>query len=363
MTKRLLSMMIVLICCLSLTAPAGAEASDERAPLSLSRTISYTDVPADHWSAASVNRATELGLFQGVGDNTFGLGQPISRAAFVTALTRLFGWEAEMPEENSFTDVTPERWFYTAVETALANNAIAAADRTFRPTDDIVREEMAAMLIRALGYTSLAGVAAADYDAPFSDVSINKGFIVVAHDLGIVGGVGDDLFAAGGTATREQAAAMLVRVHDLLIAQSTQLEEAGEHLTVTVSTPEPEPDAELPTTPLEPLTELYDTLRKLKNSGADMENAVLCLTAGGQGTVVTDQGEILSSDKLTAQEVEEVLAQEGVNTYYSARYECAYCIYAPREGQTVVVWYQSEEGLAAKLQLARLFGVTQYVLV
>lgn len=361
MTKRLLSTILVLICCLSLTAPAGAEASEERMALSRGRTAAYTDVPADHWSASSVNRATELGLFQGVEEHTFGLGQPISRAAFVTALTRLFGWEAELPEENTFTDVTPERWFYAAVETALANNAIAASEKTFRPTEDIVREEMAAMLIRALGYTSLAG-AAAGYGAPFSDVSINKGFIVVAHDLGIVSGVGDDLFAAGGTATREQAAAMLVRVHDLLTARSTQLEEAGDRLTVAVATPEPDPDAELPTTPLEPLTELYDTLRKLKNSGADMDQAVLRLTAGGRGTVVSAQGEILSSDDLTAREVEELLAQEGVNTYYSARYECAYCIYAPREGQTAVVWYQSEESLAAKLQLARLFGVTQYVL-
>ena len=160
---------------------------------------------------------------------------------------RLFDWEPVTPEENAFTDVTPERWFYSAVETALANEAIAAAESTFRPTEDVTREEMASMLIRALGYTSLAGVAAG-YSAPFSDVNTNRGFIVVAHDLGIVGGVGDDLFASNGTATREQAAAMLVRVHDLLTAQSTLLEEAGEYRTVTVETPAPEEGAELPST-------------------------------------------------------------------------------------------------------------------
>ena len=350
MIDRLISMILAGLCCLGLTAPAAvpaavdAPAASANAALSLERTITYSDVPADHWSASSVNRATALGLFQGVGENTFGRGQPISRAAFVTALMRLFDWEPVTPEENAFTDVTPERWFYSAVETALANEAIAAAESTFRPTEDVTREEMASMLIRALGYTSLAGVAAG-YSAPFSDVNTNRGFIVVAHDLGIVGGVGDDLFASNGTATREQAAAMLVRVHDLLTARSTLLEEAG-----------------LPTTPLEPLTELYDTLRQLKSSGADMDQAVLCLSAGGTGTVVDEEGTILSTDAFTAQQVEELLGQKGVKTYYSERYESNYCIYTPREGQTAVVWYQSEESMAAKLQLARLFGVTKFML-
>ena len=53
---------------------------------------SYADVPENHWAAADVARATELGLFQGGGRGKFGLGRPISRAAFATALTRLFGW-------------------------------------------------------------------------------------------------------------------------------------------------------------------------------------------------------------------------------------------------------------------------------
>ena len=224
MKKRLLILVFAGLMSLVLLPEANASAG-------------YSDVPQEHWAAESIQRATELGYFQGVDEGRFGLGQPISRAAFVTALMRLFAWEPVTPEENAFTDVTAERWFYSAVETALANDAIAAAESTFRPTEDVTREEMASMLIRALGYTSLAGVAAS-YSAPFSDVNTNKGFIVLAHDLGIVGGVGDDLFAAGGTATREQAAAMLVRVHDLLTAQSTLLEEPGDCRTVTVATPE-----------------------------------------------------------------------------------------------------------------------------
>ena len=49
----------------------------------------YSDVPKNHWAAQSVRRAGELGLFQGVGGGRFGLGEPITRAAFVTALVQI----------------------------------------------------------------------------------------------------------------------------------------------------------------------------------------------------------------------------------------------------------------------------------
>ena len=91
-----------------------------------------------------------------------------------------------------------------------------------------------------------------------------------------------------------------------------------------------------------------------------MEGAILNLTAGGIRTIVAN-GEIVESAPVTAEEVKELLAG-GANDYYSTRYESAYCIYQPNEGQTAAVWYQSAQSLSAKLQLARLFGVTQYIL-
>ena len=72
-------------------------------------------------------------------------------------MVRLFGWKETLPERDSFSDVTADRWFYRYVETAKAHGAIAVSDHAFRPTDDITREDMAAMLVRGLGYTSLAG--------------------------------------------------------------------------------------------------------------------------------------------------------------------------------------------------------------
>ncbi len=51
-----------------------------------------------------------------------------------------------------------------------------------------------------------------------------------------------------------------------------------------------------------------------------------------------------------------------MSTFYSEQYQSAYCIYPPNAYQISYIWYQSDESMAAKLQLAKLFGVTRYVL-
>ena len=320
----------------------------------------YSDVPRDHWAAQSVRRAGELGLFQGVGGGRFGLGEPITRAAFVTALVRLFGWEAERPQSPAFSDVPAGAWYFSAVETAFAHDAFRLHQGRFRPEDPITREEMAVMLVRSLGYTSLAVTLGAE-ECPFTDVSVSPGYITLAYDLGIVGGTGNGRFDPGSSAAREQAATVLVRVYDKLHAASRQVQSAGNSRVVSVSTPMSDLDAAAPATPLEPIAELYRALRNAKNSGADPEKTVLQLTAGGVRTLVAG-GRVVSTAAVSAGEVRRILTSEDVSTYYDSRYESAYCIYRPNDAQTATLWYQSGESQAAKLRLARLFGVTRYVL-
>ena len=47
----------------------------------------YTDVPDSHWAAASIQSAKTYGLMSGMASNTFGLGQTITRAQFVTVIS------------------------------------------------------------------------------------------------------------------------------------------------------------------------------------------------------------------------------------------------------------------------------------
>lgn len=332
------------------------------APSAAAAENSYSDVPESHWAAENVARATELGLFQGVGGGRFGLGQPISRAAFATAMVRLFGWEAVSPAEPSYSDVPRDSWYYTAVETLLANGAVAASSRTFRPEEELTRSDMASMLMRGLGYTSLAG-AAASYGGPFIDVTVNPGFITLSYDLGIMVGQGNGRFNPDGAATREQAATVLVRIHEQLSTPAQLLSGEGGYRVISIATPMAQAGEEMPVTPLEPLPELYATLRRMKNNDEDMSRMALRLMAGGVRTVTDAGGDPLGASTLiSAHEVQEALSREDVTTFYSEKYESAYCIYAPNAYQSATVWYQSDRSMAAKLQLAKLFGVTRYVM-
>lgn len=346
MRKKLFTLLLALGLCLGLALPALAAEG------------TYSDVPSQSWAAKDIQRAAELGLFQGVGDGKFGRGQPITRAAFVTALSRVFRWEPVTPESPTFSDVGPDKWYYTAVETAASHGALLTDKGSFRPSANITREEMTVMLIRGMGYASLAGTVSQE-PSPFSDVTVNKGFITVAYDFGIVDGVGGGKFAPKSTALREQATALLVRVHDRLWTKSRQVD-APQGTIITVATPKADPKAEMPITPLEPLTELYTALRAAKAQGTDLSRAALQLTPGGVCTLVS-HGSSLTTEIFSPEQVQEALSHSSARLYYSDRYESAYCIYAPNGYQSATLWYQSDKSMAAKLQLSRLFGVDQYV--
>ncbi|MBQ1241938.1 MAG: S-layer homology domain-containing protein [Oscillospiraceae bacterium] len=171
----------------------------------------YTDVPSDSWAAESIEKATQHELMQGTGDGLFGYGSSISRAEFVTVLVRMFGWELPSTEDT--------HWAAPYIAAAAQNGAVSA-DEPFRPDDAITRSEMSVMLVSALGLSALAEEES-DAALPFLDVSANRGYIAIAYEIGMTKGMSETQFAPDGTATREQAATMLVRIYEKYHQPST----------------------------------------------------------------------------------------------------------------------------------------------
>ena len=201
---RLCSCVLLCVLLAGLSVPAAAA----------STSTGFSDVPASHWAADEIRRAGELGLFQGDSRGRFGLGNSMTRGAFAVVLCRMFGWEMVQPQTGSYTDnQDTSAWYFSAVETAYANGAVTDQTDTFRPNDAITREEIAVMLVRAMGYGTIAGLAQ-ELSMPFTDVRTNTGYIAMAYALGIVSGTSDTTFSPDKTATREQAAVMLMRVYD-----------------------------------------------------------------------------------------------------------------------------------------------------
>lgn len=192
----------VLVC--AITVPASA----------------FSDVPEDFWARADIERCAALQYFYPEADGAFGVGKEMTRAEFLVVLCRLFGWKPAAPARAVYEDVGEKEWYAGAVETAYAHGAVTSQDGRFRPDDLITRSEAAAMLVRGLGYGSIAGLIQ-DMPLHFQDVQANNGYIIMAYGLGLMDGTSVTAFSPEGHVTREQTAAIMMRLHDKLHDDTT----------------------------------------------------------------------------------------------------------------------------------------------
>ena len=118
------------------------------------QTVSFPDVAEDAWYAEPVALLTSYALLQGYPDGRFAPGSSITRAEFVTILSRLFAPETA---ESGFPDVPETHWAYPAVQTALAKHWVNGyPDGTFRPDNNITRAEAVTAINNALGRSAAA---------------------------------------------------------------------------------------------------------------------------------------------------------------------------------------------------------------
>lgn len=203
MTRKILSFIVATVI---MIIPVHVHAQEETGNR-------FSDVPSGHWSDTLVHQLRDLEITNGVSENEFGMGREITRAEFVTFLVRLKQWESVMVENSTFSDVKDSDWYYDSIEIAVANNVLQNEDSSFRPLDNITREEMALMIINTLGYGELAELYN-DEISSFTDVKEHIGYIKLLNTFGIVNGKGDGIFAPKDTAKREEAAAILIRMYN-----------------------------------------------------------------------------------------------------------------------------------------------------
>lgn len=187
----------------------------------------FSDVPAESALAGEVRKAVDYGLMNGYDNDTFGYGDSMTRAQFTAVLVRMMGWDTVTPQTPSYTDVPASHTWYSVIETAAAHD-VAGAGGAFRPSDPVTRGEMAELLVRALGLKGAAerlAPTASDHYArihggtPFIDLPGDRvGYITIAYRIGMTNGTSDTTFSPDNTATRAQAAAMLVRIYEKIHA-------------------------------------------------------------------------------------------------------------------------------------------------
>ncbi|MFC0212766.1 S-layer homology domain-containing protein [Paenibacillus chartarius] len=167
-----------------------------------------------HWAEADVETLASKLIVHGVTDTNFAPEQPVTRAEFAALIARALGL---LPQRTDrFRDVQESDWFSGAVGAAAKANLISGyEDGTFRPDAPVTREQMAAMLARALqlgGHEVQGNAALLERFTDRADISAwADEAVTAALSAGIIQGMTDTSFAAHNQATRAQAVTMLKR--------------------------------------------------------------------------------------------------------------------------------------------------------
>ena len=110
----------------------------------------FSDVPADAWYYKPVMWAVENGYTSGMGDGSFGVGQPCTRAQAMTFLWAAKGKPAPSSLESTFSDVSSGDWFCKAILWAAENGITKGiGDGLFGVNNTCTRAQIITFLYKA----------------------------------------------------------------------------------------------------------------------------------------------------------------------------------------------------------------------
>ena len=179
--------------------------------LQANKPVNFSDVPATHWSAKAVRLASQLGIVKAEPNGEFKGSDPVTRAEFAEMIVRALGM-VTTGTDGSFSD-TDGHWadaYIRALHRAGIVNGTSKG--AFNPDQEITRAEMAAILARILNMSAANGTKFSDIGGNWAADSINQ-----LSQAGIVNGVGDGKFAPNATATRDQSAAIIMRMLNVVL--------------------------------------------------------------------------------------------------------------------------------------------------
>lgn len=113
--------------------------------------VSFSDVASSEWYADSVSYLSSRSVISGT-NGEFRPEAAITRAQFVTILSRLSGDDLSGQTASLFSDVSASDWFFQAAQWANRISISAGSGGNFNPNEGITREQMAVMLYRYAKY-------------------------------------------------------------------------------------------------------------------------------------------------------------------------------------------------------------------
>ncbi len=110
-------------------------------------TSRFIDVADNHWAKWSINKANELGLVSGIGDNKYGPNMTLTKAQVLQMMYNM--WLIDHPEDEISNKSS--NWYDHAVDWAKKNQIIKNTENsTFDPNSAVTREQACVYLYRMI---------------------------------------------------------------------------------------------------------------------------------------------------------------------------------------------------------------------
>ncbi|OQB14555.1 MAG: putative sporulation-specific glycosylase YdhD [Firmicutes bacterium ADurb.Bin193] len=187
--------------------------------------VSALNGTENHWAGEYALTLYKMGIMSGDDQGNANLADNIKRSEFLALLIRAVYSIGDIHYEKSyFPDIPKTAWYYTIANFAKEKGIVEGDDNgMFLPDNNIKREEIVLMLVRAL---ELKGT-----DTKFSDIDSSYAYykeICAAASSGIIKGYEDNSFMPKNPATRGEAAAMIARLFIPEKSKPPHIDEGGE---------------------------------------------------------------------------------------------------------------------------------------
>ncbi len=181
--------------------------------------IEFSDVNK-HWAKDSINNMASRMVVNGIGENNYAPDRNITRAEVAKIVVTALGLEEGVGEVD-FSDVYESDWFSGYVQTAASYGLINGYDDgNFRPQEEITREEVMAIIHRAMKITGLEnGLSEEDsskllveYEDAENVANYAKESIATCLKSGIINGRNTTTLAPKSNITRAEVAVIMERL-------------------------------------------------------------------------------------------------------------------------------------------------------
>ncbi|MHA7967578.1 S-layer homology domain-containing protein, partial [Paenibacillus sp. CAU 1782] len=182
--------------------------------------IVFADV-AGHWAQISVNDMGSRMVFGGAGNGAFQPEREVTRAEFAEILVKGLGLRVNQEFAASFSDVSESNWHNGYIHAAVSFDLLKGyGDGSFRPDQNITREQAVMVLAKAMSITGLkSAFSAADAEAALEGFADGKEIsdwakegVALTLQAGLIQGKSRDRLAPKDDLTRAEAAVMIQRL-------------------------------------------------------------------------------------------------------------------------------------------------------